>query len=103
MRQAPRSRVRGERVRQSRAETRGRHGEQLLDRSRSRDLAAVDEGLVIALDLVEIVEVIAHDPEGLREPLRRQVPLPVDALKPGAVAEMKAGDLVGNPAVGPAR
>ena len=38
-------------------------------------------------------------PKDLSEPLGRQVPLPIDTLKPGAVAEMEAGDRVEDPSV----
>ena len=97
---APRARAHafdGQRARQSRAQARGRSRKKLLHRGRSGDLAAVDEGFVIALDLVEVVEIVDHDAEGLGEPLGRQVPLPVDALEPRAIAEMKAGDRVRGP------
>jgi hypothetical protein len=58
---------------------------------------------VVTLDLIEVIEVVDHDAEGLGEPLRRQVPLPVDALQPRAVAEVKAGDGVQDPAIRTAR
>ena len=38
-------------------------------------------------------------PKDFSEPLGRQVPLPIDTLKPGAVAEMETGDRVEDPAV----
>src|SRR2546427_11428636 len=79
-----------------------RHGKQVehrvagepLDMARSGDRPALRVGFVIALDLLEIVEVIDHQPVRLAQAFRRSVGEPVDLLEPGAVAEVEAGDRV---------
>ena len=54
------------------------------------DGAALRIGLVVLLDLVEIVEVVHHQPVRLLDGALGGVGEPVDALEPRAVAEMEA-------------
>ncbi len=64
------------------------------------------EGLVVLLDVVEVVEVIDHQPVRLRRPFSETSPRPVDALEPRAVAEMEARhriDRLAAPASWPSR
>jgi len=50
---------------------------------------AVHVFLVVALDVVQVVDVIHHHSERLREALGRGVRAPVDALQPRAVAQVE--------------
>ena len=67
-----------------------RRPEQGPDRPRRHDLAIVGKGLVVPFDLFQVVAVIDHDAVRLAQPLFRDVAQPIDALQPGAIAEMEA-------------
>src|ERR1700736_58952 len=58
----------------------------------SDDGAMLRIGLVIALDIIEIVEVIHHQPVGLLQRPLGRVGEPIEPLKPRAIAEMETGD-----------
>src|SRR5262249_58286493 len=51
-------------------------------------------GLVIALDVIEIVEIIHHQTIGLFECPLRRIGEPIEPLEPRAIAEMESGDRV---------
>ena len=57
---------------------------------RSHDGAALRIGLVVLLDVVEIVLVVHHQPVRLRDAALGGVGEPIDALEPRAIAEMEA-------------
>src|SRR6266851_5124326 len=76
---------------------RWRRREKRVDLRRAHDGAVAHEGLVVGLDRLGIIEVIHHDAAGLRDAAARDVAEPVDALEPGAVAEMEARHRVGWP------
>ena len=63
-------------------------------------VALVHVGLVVLLDVLELVAVVAHESVGLAQALRRDIPLPVDALQAGAVAQVEAGHGIDGMAVG---
>jgi len=56
---------------------------------------------VVGLDIVELIQIIDHQPGGLPQAVFGDVGEPVEALQPRAVAEMKARDAVRRFAVRP--
>ena len=52
------------------------------------------EGLVVLLDIVEIVEIVDHQAMRLVEPPSRKIAEPVEPFEPRAIAEMEARDRV---------
>ena len=75
----------------------GRDGraEQLAHRgSRPRPRSAVGEGLVVGLDVVEVVAVVDHHAMRLRAGPAPTCRREVDALQPRAIAEMEARDRI---------
>src|SRR6185437_17167315 len=85
---------RAKRLAHSQARAHGGNGgggrrQQGVDGRRAHDGAVAREGLVIGLDRIGIVEIVDHEAEGFLDAARRDVAEPVDALEPGAVAEME--------------
>ena len=64
--------------------------QQRMHLARGGDHPLVLVGLVVLLDVLELVAVVAHQAVRLAQALRRDVALPVDALEARAVAEMEA-------------
>src|SRR5215472_5231929 len=56
-------------------------------------------GLVVLLDLVELVEIVDHEPVRLLEPFVGDIAEEIQPLEPCAVAEVEAGDLIGRGAM----
>src|SRR6266568_5720870 len=75
-------------------EVQGRVAGELADRARRHDGAALRIGLVVVLDLFEIVEVIDHQAVRLPQALGRAAGEPIDLLKARAVAEVEPGDRI---------
>src|SRR5215472_6914236 len=67
---------------------------ELLDRARGGHRAGIRIGLVILLDVAEIIEIVHHHPVGLLQPALRQIRRPIDAFEAGAVAKVKARDRI---------
>src|SRR4029077_17098485 len=89
--------------------SRYRNGFLLWDKHQSGHGACSDEGavlrigLVIALDIIEIVEIIHHQPVGLFQRPLGWVGEPIKPLKARAVAEMETSDGVDGQAAAIAR
>src|SRR5664280_2259848 len=54
----------------------------------------VGEGLVVAFDRIEVVQIVDHEPGTLREAGRRYVSEPVEPFQPRPVSEVKPGHRV---------
>ena len=72
----------------------GRRGsvEKALDPARGGDAAALEEFLVVLLDLRQVVAVAHHHAVGLLEPSGGSVGEPEDAIDPRAVVQVKVRD-----------
>ena len=55
---------------------------------------------MVLLDLRAIIAVVHHQTRGLRQPPRRAIGQPIDALDAGAIAEVEAGDRIDRQPVG---
>src|SRR4051812_5040027 len=69
------------------------------DAARRHDRTVLSVGLVIALDLREIVAIVDHQAVRLAQPLLRSVGKPVEPLESRTVAEMKARHGIDGPVV----
>src|SRR5262249_17971541 len=73
--------------------------QQRMHLARGRHQPFVLVGLVVLFDLLQLVAIVAHESVRLAQSLGRDIPLPVDPLKPRAIAEMKAGHWIDGIAV----
>ena len=81
-----------------------RHGARELAHGRgSDDFVLVGEGLVVLFDIVEIVEIIDHQPMRLAQRRLGEIAERIEPFEPRAIAEVKARDGIDNAAGGGAR
>src|SRR5262245_45911528 len=62
--------------------------------------ALVYIGLVVLFDVLELIAIVAHESVRLAQALCRDIPLPIDALETGAVAEVETRDGIDRLALG---
>ena len=65
---------------------------QPLELARRDNPVVLRVGVVVVLDVVEIVDVVHRQTKRTAQPHRRRVTAPVQTLEPGAVGKMKPGD-----------
>ena len=82
---------------------RTRHRRELAHGGGGGDLAAIGVGFVVLLDVIEVIEIVHHQPERLLEAGVGEVAARIEALQPRAVPEVKARDRIERAARGRAR